>query len=106
MNDTTATALAYGMPCLPEPDKPGRYVVFVDCGHTGTQVLLGKFSSSNIFTETKLCVQVAICGFNRGNLSMLASGFANSGGRNFDEEMCKYFAKDFAQRYEVLFEII
>ena len=55
MNDTTATALAYGMPCLPEPDKPGKYVVFVDCGHTGTQVIIGNISaSSNIFTETDI----------------------------------------------------
>ena len=40
MNDTTATALAYGIykQDLPEPDKPSRNVVFVDCGHTGTQV--------------------------------------------------------------------
>ena len=42
MNDTTATALAYGIykQDLPEPDKPSRNVVFVDCGHTGTQVML------------------------------------------------------------------
>ena len=53
MNDTTATALAYGIykQDLPEPDKPSRNVVFVDCGHTGTQVrtqtqLTGK--SSNV----------------------------------------------------------
>ena len=40
MNDTTATALAYGIykQDLPEPDKPSRNVIFVDCGHTGTQV--------------------------------------------------------------------
>ena len=40
MNDTTATALAYGIykQDLPDPDKPSRNVVFVDCGHTGTQV--------------------------------------------------------------------
>ena len=40
MNDTTATALAYGIykQDLPETDKPARNVVFVDVGHTGTQV--------------------------------------------------------------------
>ena len=59
MNDTTATALAYGIykQDLPEPDKPSRNVVFVDCGHTGTQV--------------------AAASFNKGKLSMLASGYCN-----------------------------
>merc|ERR550525_1133153 len=56
-------------------------VVFVDCGHTGTQV--------------------AAASFNKGKLSMLASGFCNSGGRNFDEEMCKHFAEEFAQRFKM-----
>lgn len=80
MNDTTATALAYGIykQDLPEPDKPSRNVVFVDCGHTGTQV--------------------AAASFNKGKLSMLASGFCNSGGRNFDEEMCKHFAAEFSTK--------
>jgi Hsp70 protein len=34
MNETTATALAYGIykQDLPEPDKPSRNVVFVDIG--------------------------------------------------------------------------
>jgi len=83
MNDTTATALAYGIykQDLPEPDKASRNVVFVDCGHTGTQV--------------------AAASFNKGKLSMLASGFCNSGGRNFDEEMCKHFAKEFGERYKL-----
>ena len=80
MNDTTATALAYGIykQDLPEPDKPSRNVVFVDCGHTGTQV--------------------AAASFNKGKLSMLASGFSRSGGRNFDEEMCKHFAAEFSTK--------
>ena len=40
MHETTATALAYGIykQDLPETDKPARNVVFVDVGHTGTQV--------------------------------------------------------------------
>ena len=56
MNDTTATALAYGIykQDLPEPDKPSRNVVFVDCGHTGTQVtvnnILPSTSSQHCFT--------------------------------------------------------
>ena len=44
MNDTTSTALAYGIykQDLPETDKPARNVVFVDVGHTGTQVKMIK----------------------------------------------------------------
>ena len=40
MNETTATALAYGIykQDLPEQDKPARTVVFVDLGHTSIQV--------------------------------------------------------------------
>ena len=49
MNDTTATALAYGIykQDLPEPDKPSRNVVFVDCGHTGTQVIINNSVKRN-----------------------------------------------------------
>ena len=41
MNETTATALAYGIykQDLPEQDKPARTVVFVDCRHTSIQVV-------------------------------------------------------------------
>ena len=46
MNETTATALAYGIykQDLPEQDKPARppscrTVVFVDCKHTSIQVV-------------------------------------------------------------------
>ena len=54
MNDTTATALAYGIykQDLPEPDKPSRNVVFVDCGHTGTQVIINNSVNRN---QHELC---------------------------------------------------
>merc|ERR1719249_192985 len=83
MNDTTATALAYGIykQDLPDPDKPSRNVVFVDVGHTGTQV--------------------AACSFNKGKLTMLSSSTCQSGGRGFDETICKYFFKDFEERYKL-----
>jgi len=83
MNDTTATALAYGIykQDLPEPDKPSRNVVFVDVGHTGTQV-----SASS---------------FHKGKLTMLACASNASGGRNFDEAICRYFMQDFQERYKL-----
>jgi molecular chaperone DnaK (HSP70) len=40
MNETTATALAYGIykQDLPAPEEKPRNVVFVDCGHASLQV--------------------------------------------------------------------
>jgi len=83
MNDSTAVALAYGIykQDLPETDKPSRNVVFVDCGHTGTQV--------------------SAASFNKGKLSMLACAHTSSGGRDFDEAISKYFVKDFLERYKL-----
>jgi len=83
MNDTTATALAYGIykQDLPESDKPSRNVVFVDVGHTGTQV--------------------SACSFHKGKLTMLACASNASGGRNFDEAICRYFIQDFQERYKL-----
>jgi molecular chaperone DnaK (HSP70) len=84
MNETTATALAYGIykQDLPEQDKPARTVVFVDCGHTS--------------------VQVAACSFNKGKLTMLASTYDQTvGGRNFDEAIASYFCEDFAKKYKI-----
>ena len=36
---------------------------------------------------------------------MLASSFAKSGGRNFDEEMCKHFAAEFAERFAEILSV-
>ena len=57
MNDTTATALAYGIykQDLPEPDKPSRNVVFVDCGHTGTQVIINNIHLSSSSMRPTFC---------------------------------------------------
>jgi len=83
MNETTATALAYGIykQDLPESDKPSRNVVFVDAGHTTTQV--------------------AACSFNKGKLNVLCSTSCPVGGRLFDEAITSYFKNDFATRYKL-----
>lgn len=83
MNDTTSTALAYGIykQDLPEADKPPRNVVFLDVGHTGTQA--------------------AACSFNKGKLTMLSTAGCSVGGRGFDETICKYFFSDFKERYKL-----
>ena len=46
MNDTTATALAYGIykQDLPAPEEKARNVIFVDCGHVGVQVSAASFN--------------------------------------------------------------
>lgn len=79
MNDTTATALAYGIykQDLPTPEEKARNVIFVDCGHVG--------------------VQVAAASFNKGKLIMKAVTFDrnNCGGKAFDSALVKYFAEDF-----------
>ena len=82
MNDTTATALAYGIykQDLPAPEEKARNVIFVDVGHVG--------------------VQVAAASFNKGKLVMKATTFDrnNCGGRMFDKALVKYFAEDFKSK--------
>ncbi len=84
MNDTTATALAYGIykQDLPGPEEKPRNVIFVDCGHIG--------------------VQVAACSFNKGKLVMQAcASDRHCGGRAFNEVLAKKFAEDFKEKYKV-----
>lgn len=83
-NETTATALCYGIykQDLPAPEAPPRNVVFVDCGYAS--------------------LQVCICAFHKGKLKMLA-GAADSqlGGRDIDSILAEYFCKDFQSRYNI-----
>jgi len=44
---------------------------------------------------------VQACSFNKGKLTVLASAYTNSGGRDFDEAICRYFVKDFQERYKL-----
>ena len=84
MNDLTATALAYGIykQDLPATEEKARNVVFVDCGHSGTQV--------------------ASCSFNKGKLVMQTSFYArNCGGRAFNELLANYFADEFKNKFKV-----
>lgn len=49
MNETTATALAYGIykEDLPTPEEKPRNVIFVDCGHSSLQVSACAFHKGN-----------------------------------------------------------
>ncbi|CAB0036320.1 unnamed protein product [Trichogramma brassicae] len=83
-NETTATALTYGIykQDLPAPDQGPRNVVFVDCGYAS--------------------LQVSICAFHKGKLKMLASAAdSNVGGREIDAILADHFSKDFLARYKV-----
>ncbi|XP_053598001.1 97 kDa heat shock protein [Microplitis demolitor] len=83
-NETTATALCYGIykQDLPAPDAPPRNVVFVDCGYAS--------------------LQVSVCAFNKGKLKMLACcSDSNCGGRDIDRILANHFCKDFQARYNI-----
>lgn len=83
-NETTATALCYGIykQDLPSPEQPPRNVVFVDCGYAS--------------------LQVCICTFHKGKLQMLASAADSQlGGRDIDAVLAEQFCKDFQSRYNI-----
>ncbi|KAH8378830.1 hypothetical protein KR009_001687 [Drosophila setifemur] len=81
MNETTATALAYGFykNDLFE-DKP-RNVIFVDFGNSA--------------------LQVSACSFTKGKLKMLASTWDQIGGRDIDLALGEFFTKEFQERYKI-----
>ncbi|KAK9509764.1 hypothetical protein O3M35_007003 [Rhynocoris fuscipes] len=84
MNETTATALSYGIykQDLPNPDEKPRNVIFVDCGHSS--------------------LQVSACAFNKGKLKMLACcSDPCLGGRDIDKILADHFAVDFQNRYKI-----
>ncbi|XP_049865586.1 heat shock 70 kDa protein 4 isoform X2 [Pectinophora gossypiella] len=84
MNETTATALAYGIykQDLPAPEEKPRNVIFVDFGHSS--------------------LQVSACAFNRGKLRVLATASDDHcGGRDIDTGLAEYFCQDFITRYKL-----
>nr|UNE55961.1 heat shock 70 kDa protein cognate 4 [Paroster macrosturtensis] len=84
MNETTATALAYGIykQDLPAPEEKPRNVIFVDCGHSS--------------------LQVSACAFNKGKLRMIATASdEHLGGRNIDLILADHICKDFQTRYKI-----
>ncbi|EAU90789.1 heat shock protein [Coprinopsis cinerea okayama7 len=81
INDTTATALGYGITKsdLPDIDNP-RHVVFVDCGHAE--------------------LSVAVVAFSKGRLDIKATAYDNNvGGRDIDWALVQHFSKEFDKKY-------
>jgi heat shock protein 4 len=83
INDTTATALGYGITKtdLPEPEAP-RNVAFVDVGHA--------------------TLSVSIVAFAKGQLNVLSTAYEqNLGGRDIDYALVQHFAKEFTTKYKI-----
>ncbi|XP_023018225.2 heat shock protein 70Cb isoform X1 [Leptinotarsa decemlineata] len=83
-NETTATALSYGIykQDLPVPEEKPRNVVFVDCGHSS--------------------LQVSACAFHKGKLRMITTASdPNLGGRDFDLLLADNFCKQFQSKYKI-----
>ncbi|KAG8526495.1 Heat shock protein hsp88 [Bacidia gigantensis] len=84
INDTTATALGYGIPKLDLPtgeEKPKR-VAFVDIGHS-----------------TYSC---SIVEFKKGELAVKSTAFdRHFGGRDFDKALVRHFAKEWKEKYKI-----
>lgn len=84
MNETTATALAYGIykQDLPEDEQNPRYVAFVDFGYSALQVCIAAF------VKGKLRILSNVCD-------------SEIGGRNIDVILVEYVCTDFVQRYKI-----
>ena len=84
INDTTATALGYGIPKLELPsaeEKPKR-VAFVDIGHSN--------------------YTCSIVEFKKGELAVKSTASdRHFGGRNFDKALVAHFAKEWKEKYKI-----
>ena len=83
INDTTATALGYGITKsdLPEADNP-KHVVFVDVGHSS--------------------LSAAVVAFSKGQLTVKSTAFdTNVGGRYIDRALVNHFAEQFKTKYKI-----
>jgi heat shock protein 4 len=82
LDETTATALAYGIYKTDLPETDPVHVAFVDVGHSSTQV----------------CV-VAL---KKGELSVLSNAWdRNLGGRDFDKILFNHFADEFDAKHKI-----
>jgi len=84
INDTTATALGYGITKvdLPGPEEKPRRVVFVDIGYSD-------------YTAT-------VVEFRKGELNVKATAYdRHFGGRDFDKALTEYFADEFKEKFKI-----
>jgi heat shock protein 4 len=85
LNDTTASALGYGITKtdLPEPseNKP-KHVCFVDLGHSSYQVSIVSFEKGKLVVKGTACDR-------------------NLGGRDYDQVLAKHYTEEFSKKYKI-----
>lgn len=84
INETTATALGYGITKLdlPSAEEKPRRVAFIDIGHTN--------------------YTVSICEFKKGELKVVSTAYdRHFGGRNFDKAIVEHFRAEFKERNKI-----
>jgi len=82
INDTTASALGYGITKTDLPEDKPRHVAIVDVGHSN--------------------MSVAIVAFKKGQLSILSTAYdRHLGGRDFDKALVDYFVTHFNEKYKL-----
>ena len=84
INDTTATALGYGIPRtdLPTAEEKPKRVAFVDIGHSD--------------------YTCSIVEFKKGELAVKATAYdRHFGGRDFDKALVQHFAKEWKEKYKI-----
>ncbi|KAI9879829.1 MAG: adenyl-nucleotide exchange factor sse1 [Pleopsidium flavum] len=84
INDTTATALGYGITKLdlPTAEEKPRRVAFVDIGNSN--------------------YTCSIVEFKKGELAVRSTAYdRHFGGRNFDKALVDHFAKEFKEKYKI-----
>ncbi|XP_023742906.1 heat shock 70 kDa protein 16 isoform X1 [Lactuca sativa] len=82
MHDCTAIALGYGIYKTDFSDEKTTNVIFVDIGHSDTQV--------------------TVVAFEEGKMTILSHSFdPNLGGRDFDEVLFRHFATQFKEEHDI-----
>jgi len=82
MNDTTASALGYGITKTDLPEDKPRHVAIVDVGHSN--------------------MSVAIVAFKKGQLTVVSTAYdQHLGGRDFDKALVDHFAQEFQHKYKI-----
>ncbi|ORY74127.1 hsp70-like protein [Protomyces lactucae-debilis] len=82
MNDTTASALGYGITKTDLPEDKPRYLAICDIGHSN--------------------YSVAIVAYKKGQLNVKSTAYdRHFGGRDFDRALVDHFAKEFSAKYKL-----
>ncbi|KAK5118780.1 Heat shock protein hsp88 [Meristemomyces frigidus] len=84
INETTATALGYGITKLdlPGPEEKPRRTMFIDIGHSN--------------------YTASVCEFRKGELKVISTACdRHFGGRNFDKALIDHFRAEFKEKFKI-----